>query len=74
MELEGPLRNVFILRESGPGARLVFRPRAKMIGVLSDGMTGETLAAVHFEGEPLEQWPIDLPAVSPLLILSMRAS
>jgi hypothetical protein len=74
MELEGPRRNVYVLRELQSGARLVFRPRSKMIGVLSDGMTGDTLATVHFDGEPLEQWRLDLPASSPLLLLSLWPS
>jgi hypothetical protein len=73
MELEGPRRNLFILREIRAGARLLFRPRSKMIGVLSNGMTGDTIATVHFDGEPLDQWQIDLPDL-PLVILSLWQS
>jgi hypothetical protein len=74
MELEGPRRNLFILRAAQQGAWLMLRPRSKMTGVLGDGLTGANLATVHFDGEPLEQWRLDLPAASPLLMLSLWPS
>ncbi len=74
MELEGPRRFVFILRDTRPDARLLFRPRSKLTGVLSDGMTGETLTTVQFDGQPLEQWALYLPPNAPLLILSLWPS
>jgi hypothetical protein len=74
MELDGPRRFLFILRGTRSEARLLFRPRSKLTGVLSDGMTGQTVNAVHFDGEPLDQWRLDLPANSPLLMLALWPS
>jgi hypothetical protein len=71
-ELEAPGRLVFILRQATPGARLVFRPRAKTTATLVDGATGATIRSLEFNDEPLSRWEIEIPSDREMLLLSMH--
>jgi hypothetical protein len=73
-ELEGPRRLFFILRDAGPEARITLRPPWKMLGVLTDGMTGATIRTLQFDEEPFSRWELEVPAQSRLLLISLWAS
>jgi hypothetical protein len=73
-ELEGPRRLVFILRDAGSDAWIALRPPWKMTGVLVDGMTGETIRTLDFDGEPYSRWQLKLGVQSPILLVSLWAS
>lgn len=65
-------RLIMVLQAIEPGARVLVRPTAPMVGVLMDAFTGETMTALHHPGPRGEVWEIPLPSGSELLILALR--
>ena len=74
LQLEGARRQVFVIRDTSAGARLVLRPPWKMTGVLKDVMTGASIGVLHYDGPLNERWELALPADAKLLLLSLWPS
>jgi hypothetical protein len=66
-------RFIMVVRGIEPGARVLLRPAAPMVGVLMDPLTGATIAPLHHAGQSGERWEISLPAGFDLLVLALRS-
>jgi hypothetical protein len=66
-------RFLLVLRPTGPGAVLHFRPHAPLRGEMMDGSTGEPIGPLSFEGTPGELWMIDVPSrPGGLIVLTLQ--
>jgi hypothetical protein len=70
-ELDGPGRFVFVLRREHENPAIMLRLPAPMKGMMVDGMTGRTIADVHFDGPAFERWDLTMAPGQDLVLLSL---
>src|SRR3954454_21771102 len=69
--LQGASRLILVLRDIKPGAEIMLRVPSGLHGTLIDGMTGQAIRELRYEGTPLEPWQIAIPGGSSLMFLSL---
>jgi hypothetical protein len=70
-ELRGASRLILVLRDIEPGAEMMLRVPSGLRGPLIDGMTGQTIRELRYDGAPLEPWQISIPVGARLMFLTL---